>query len=254
MGSSQRLAPAQGGGRAVIELLEGLVEAPHAAEAGGQGHLAHRKVGLVDQLLGQQHPPGLGHADRRGAQVLQEQPPQLPPADAHAFGQALDISVVERAGLDQGQGARDGVGRAVPGAQLRRGLGPAAQAGAIAGLLGRGGAGVEGDVLAQRRAGRAHRPAIDARRPHRHEQPAVEAGVAGLDGAVANVGVESSMRSGDHSPDGEDPHGVSRFSDVVTLQTRETGPRSWPCPPSGAQPRRAAVPNASGRTILRLPP
>jgi hypothetical protein len=153
-GADHGLAPAQGGGRSVVELLEGLVEAPHAAEAGGQGHLAHRQVGLVDQLLGQQHPPRLGHPDRCRAQMLQEQPPQLPPADArrarpgsrHRLPSSREESRAHR--LDQRQGARDGVGRPVPGPQLRRGLGPAAQAGAIAGLLGRGGGGVEGDVLA----------------------------------------------------------------------------------------------------------
>jgi hypothetical protein len=144
--------------------------------------------------------------------MLQEQPPQLPPADADPLCQGLDVCLIQRARLDQGQGARDGVGRAVPGPQLRRGLGPAAQAGAVAGFLGRGGAGVEGDVLAQRRAGRTHRPAVDARRLHGHEQPAVEAGVAGLDGAVAGVGIE--VHGGDHSAE---RGGVSRFSDVVIV-------------------------------------
>ena len=72
------LQPAQGARRAVVELLEGLVEPPHAAEAGGHRHLGHRQARLADQLLGQQHPPGLGHRDGGGAEMLPEQPPQLP--------------------------------------------------------------------------------------------------------------------------------------------------------------------------------
>ena len=85
---------AQRAGRAVEELLEGLVEAPHAAEAGGQRHLGHRQARLVDQLLGEQHAPGLGDRDRRGAEMLLEQPPQLPLADAEPLGQRLDVGLV----------------------------------------------------------------------------------------------------------------------------------------------------------------
>ena len=67
--------------------------------------------------------------------MLAEQPPQLPLADAEPLGQGLDVAVVERAGLDQRQRARDGVRRAAPGAEFGRGFRPAAQAGPEAGLL-----------------------------------------------------------------------------------------------------------------------
>jgi hypothetical protein len=85
--------------------LEGLVEAADAAEAGGHRHLGHGQASLMDQLLGQQHPAGLRHRHRRGAEMLAEQAAQLPFADAQPVGEALDIGRVQRAGLDQGERA-----------------------------------------------------------------------------------------------------------------------------------------------------
>ena len=101
----------------------------------------------MDELLGEQHAARLGDGDRRGAQMLPEQPPELALADAEPSGQRIDIRLVQRAELDQRQRARDGVGGAAPGAEVRRGFRPAAQAGAKAGLLGRRGRRVERDVL-----------------------------------------------------------------------------------------------------------
>ena len=75
--------------------------------------------------------------------MLAEQPPQLALADAEALGQGVDVAVVERAGLDQDERAGDGVRRAAPGAEVRRGLRPAAQAGPKARLLRRRGRGIE---------------------------------------------------------------------------------------------------------------
>ncbi len=162
----------------------------------------------MDQLLGQQHAAGLGDRDRRGAQVLAEQAPQLALADAEALGQGVDVGLVECAGLDQAQRAGDGVRGAAPGGEIGRGFGTAAQARPVAGFLGAGGREVEGDVLGFRRAGRADRTAIDAGGLDAYEQASVEPGVAGGDGAVAGVGVHI------HAVD-IDPRGpiVSRFSD-----------------------------------------
>ena len=163
----------------------------------------------MDQLLGQQHAAGLGDGDRRGAEVLAEQPPQLPLADAEPVGQGVDVAVVERAGLDQDERAGDGVRRAAPGAEVRRGLRPAAQAGAKARLLRRRGGGIEGHVLALGRARRADRAAVDAGGLHPDEQAPVEAGVAGFKGAVAGVVIEIHA-----TKMGARRHLVSRFSDM----------------------------------------
>ena len=58
----------------------------------------------------------------------------------------------KRAGFDQAERARYGVGAAAPEGQVGRGFRPAAQTGAKAGFLRRGGGGEEPDVLALRRA------------------------------------------------------------------------------------------------------
>ena len=61
--------------------------------------------------------------------MLAEQPPQLPLADAEPAGEAFDIGLIEAAGFDQRQRARDGVGGAAPEREVGRGFRPAAQAG-----------------------------------------------------------------------------------------------------------------------------
>ncbi len=232
--------------RAVVELLEGLVEAPHAAEARRHRDLRHRQPGLLDQLLGEQHAAGLGDRDRRGAEVLAEQPPQLPLADAQPVGQAVDVRLVERAGLDQAERAGDRVRGAAPGGEVRRGLRPAAQAGAEAGALCRRGGRVEAHVLALRGARRADRPAVDAGGLHPHEQPAVEAGVAGGKRAVAGVVVHiHAPKMGRPAPD------VSRFSDLNRPRCR------LGCEPGGSRssPGRArGPPRPAGRSPGRRPP
>src|SRR5947209_1516376 len=45
----------QGAGRAMKEVAEYLVEAPHAAESGGERNFSHRHSRFVDELLGKKH-------------------------------------------------------------------------------------------------------------------------------------------------------------------------------------------------------
>ena len=90
------LRGAERAGRPAEQLAEGLVEAAHAAEARGQRHLGHRQARVVHQLLGEQHAPRLGDGDRRGAEMLLEQPPQLAAADAQPLGQRLDVGIARR--------------------------------------------------------------------------------------------------------------------------------------------------------------
>ena len=128
--------------------------------------------------------------------MLLEQPPQLPLADAEPFGQRIDARAlaVERAVRDQGKAARDRVRRAAPRAEVGRRLRPAAQAGAEAGLLRRGGAGEEAAILELGGARRADRPAIDPGRGDADEQAPVEARVAALQRPVAGTGIEPDER------------------------------------------------------------
>ena len=79
------LAP-QRARRPLEELSEGLVEAPHAAKAGGQCDRRHGQLRVVDELLGEQHAPCLRDRVGRCTQVLREQPTQLAPAHAQALG------------------------------------------------------------------------------------------------------------------------------------------------------------------------
>ena len=62
----------------------------------GQRHFGHRQARLVQQLLGEQHAPRLGDGDRRGAEMVLEQPAQLAAADAQPLGQHLDTGVARR--------------------------------------------------------------------------------------------------------------------------------------------------------------
>ena len=206
------LAP-QGAWRPAIELLEGLVEPADAAEARGERDLGHRQPGVVDQLLGEQHATGLGHGDRRGAEMLLEQAAELASADAQALGQRVDAGLVavERALGDERKAARHRVRGAAPGAEIRRRLRPAAQAGAEASLLRRGGRGKEAAVLELGRACRADRAAVDPGRGDADEQAAVEARVTGLERPVAGLGIE--LFHGPRMPRARSPR--SRFSDMV---------------------------------------
>ena len=145
----------------------------------------------MQELLGEQHAPRLGDRDRRGAEVLPEQPAQLSAADAQPLGQRFDAGFVLVQGSlgDQGQCAADGIGRATPEGELGGDFGAAAQARSEAGLLRRGGRGKEAAILELRHARRADRPAVDAGRRHAHEDPAVETDVMGLESAVESASV-----------------------------------------------------------------
>ena len=181
---------AQQVGRPSVQRAEHLVETPDAAETRRHRDVHHREPGFVNELLGEQYAAGLRHRDRRCAQVLVEQTSELPLAEAQARGERVHAGVVQCAELDQRQRARHAVRRAVPGGQLRRRLGTAAQAGTEPRRLRGGGGPEEPHVLTLRRSRRADRTAVDPRRRHPAEEDAVEARVPRADRAVAGVGVE----------------------------------------------------------------
>ena len=119
--------------------------------------------------------------------MLAEQTAQLTAAHAQPAGQRVEIGIVESAHLDQSQRARYRVGRAAPRAEIGRRFRPAAQAGAKAGLLRRGGRGKESHVLGTRDARRTDRPTIDAGRLDAGEEPSVEARVALTERAITGI-------------------------------------------------------------------
>jgi AraC family transcriptional regulator of adaptative response / DNA-3-methyladenine glycosylase II len=124
-----------------------------------------------------------------------EQPMQVALAVAEALGKAANPVPVDHAVADQAHRAGDCVGANVPlgraGARVRA----APSAGAEAGTLGSGSAGVEPDVGPLGRHCRAGRPAVDARGLHCREEPAVEAAVPAADGAIARIEVEHVVKT-----------------------------------------------------------
>ena len=155
-------AASQACGRASVQRLKGFVETAHAAEAGSHRDFDHRQTTFVQKLFGQQYPSRLRHGDRRNPQMLLEQAPQLPFTERKLLRKTGDIALVQSAGFDQLQGARECFRRVLPSGEVRRNFRPAAQAGAEAGVLGRCGVAVETYVLAPGCARATDRAAIDA--------------------------------------------------------------------------------------------
>ena len=133
-------------GRAAERARDGGTQPAGAAEAGGVREVFERQVGLVEQPAREVDALAHQHRARRGAQVLGEQPPEVPLADAEPVGQAVDA----RLGAEQPQRARHRRRRPLPRRRGGRGLGAAAAARAVAGFLGRGGRGEERHVLGLR--------------------------------------------------------------------------------------------------------
>src|SRR5262249_35177110 len=184
-----RPAP-QLGRRARERALDVAVEAPAAAEAGHERHLAAVERGLVEELLREVDAAGEGDGERRRARVREEEPPEVARGDAEAAGQALHAVVVEGALSDEAQGAGDDARRAEPRGRAGRRLGPTAQAGTEPGGLRGGRAREVADVLVLGGTGRAHGPTIDPRGRHADEEAAVPPRVAGAARAIAGPAVE----------------------------------------------------------------
>ncbi len=198
------------GGFAVDGAVE-FVEAADAAEPRGERDLGHRQLALVDQDVGGGEALGLGDGDRRRADMLAEQSPHLPLAEAEPVAEGVDADLdpgdfVEPAAVDQRQCAPHARRRPGPRGAARRGVGAAALARTVAGGDGLGGGGDERHVPGERRPRRADRAAEDAGRPHAGEEASVGARVARHDRGVAGGGIEgpgvfaSSMASGDIRP------------------------------------------------------
>ena len=158
-------------GRHPIARLEQRVEAPQALEAARQRDVGDRQRGVGQQALGEQQPLRLRVLDRRDAELGEEDAPQMTARDADARGEMLRCPPSsQRAVLDQVDRACASRAPASTLALPGRELGTAAQARPIAVDLGRRRAGKEAAVLALRRAHRAHRAAVDARRAKRRRK------------------------------------------------------------------------------------
>src|SRR5580692_4073968 len=141
------------------EPLKNLVEAAHAPEPRGEGNLRHRKTRLLNQLLCKEHAAGLRDRNRGGAEVLLEQPSELPPADAEAFGEGLHPAfAVEVSFGDEREPSRDRIRGPAPGTEVEHRLRAASETRTEACFVSRGGRRIESTVLQLWRACGAYRP------------------------------------------------------------------------------------------------
>ena len=129
----------------------------------------------------------LGDGDRTGPQMLTKQPPKLALTHAYPVGQGLQIIPVQRPKLDQGQGARHGIGRPAPSAKVRRGFWPTAQTGPKSSLLSGRSRLNKDDIFRLGRAGRTDGAAIDARGLDADKDPPVKTRIADQQGSVLGI-------------------------------------------------------------------
>ena len=160
-------------------MREGVVESAQAREAAGERDLGDRQDRLGQQLLGQEEPPREQQLDRRNAQLLLHDAPNLPRAELELFGDRLEPRLlVQRALLEALHNqVRDPL-RIVHRRASRRQLRPAPQARAEAGLLGFLRRVEEPAVGRLWRLRRADRPAINPGGRDADEEDAVKPPIA----------------------------------------------------------------------------
>ena len=125
----------EGGRRHRKDLADGLVELAHAAESGGKGDVRDFHGGGDQQGAG-----GLGAArprqgQRAGAEFVAEDPVELARGVAEPGRQPLDAVAVDHAVIDQPHGPAGDIGAHVPGRRAGHGLGQAAFARTVAGVV-----------------------------------------------------------------------------------------------------------------------
>ena len=116
-------------------LADGVVALAHAGEAGGEGHVGDREMGRLEQHARRLAALRPRQGQRTGPHFGGDEAVQLAGAVAQTAGQALDPLPVDDAVADQAHGPADDIGPGVPLGRAGRGVGPAAQAGAEAGLF-----------------------------------------------------------------------------------------------------------------------
>jgi hypothetical protein len=130
---------------------------------------------------------GLRQLDRRDAQLALEHAAEMTVAHAQLAGELGHPPAVERARADPVRRHPREPRHGVDQRPSRRQLGAAAQARPKPCVLG-GGRGLEEPAaVVIRHTSRADRPAVDPRRRDAHEEESVEAGVAGVERALAHI-------------------------------------------------------------------
>ena len=220
-----------------VDLADRLVELAQAREAGRERDVDDGQVRGLQQRPRHARALRPGQRERRRAQVVDEDPPQLPLAVAQAMRQAGHALAVHEALVDEAHRAAGDVAAQVPLGGARRGARDAALARPEPGALRGRGRGVEADAVAPRGHGRAARPAVDAGGGDRREEVAVEAAIAAGDGAI--VALEGGVGLGDR---GRHALRVPPSRSVCSRES-DIADRGWaparPDPPSLTLPPRA---------------
>ena len=120
------------------------------------------------------------------AKVFCEQPAQVPARHAQPSGQALDITVVQRALGDQPQTTIHRCRSASPGGRARRTLGSASQTRAKARFTRSRGRKEKPDVLASWEIGGADGATVDSRRLYTDEETPIESGISRKPGSFVD--------------------------------------------------------------------
>jgi hypothetical protein len=191
----------------------------------------------------------LCHGERRSAYVLEEQPIEVPRANADPGGELADRGLIERAFLDETQRAPHDRRGSEPRWCTRRSLGAAAETRPEARFGGRR----RGHVIAHvaspgGRRCRADRTAVNARGSHGDEELAVEARIAAQARPLEHGGVEWSgvWHGSDDTP--RRFRGLAIFGRVCRAR-HSAGRRSRSC---RADPMTRAMPGSarSGAGLL----
>ncbi len=140
--------------------MAGAVELAQAPKAGRERNLGDRKVGVVKKAPREMCTRRAGQPIGRHTQMRDEEATQMPCGHAKPGAKLGFARTVERAVENQLYRSTNELG-AVPRDLLRRSVRPAAQAGTVAGSLGRGSARIAPDVLGTRLRA-TPRQAIDA--------------------------------------------------------------------------------------------
>jgi hypothetical protein len=120
--------PAQRGGRPPPRRFERRIEPANAAESRRERNLGKRHRRSVDELFREVQPARLKHRERRSAEMLKKEAPQVSRANAQAVRQRLDRKITCDGVVDQTPGASHGAIRSVPRGGAWRNLRPAAEA------------------------------------------------------------------------------------------------------------------------------
>ena len=176
--------------------LEDGVEAAQALESAGEGDAGYRQGRVHEEPLGEQQAVRLRELHRGHAELPLQGPSEMTLADAQLAGELGHAPAIERARADavcrHSRQPRHGVDQRPAGRQL----GPAAEAGAESVPLGGRGGVEETPAIGVGHSRGTHRPAVDPRRGDADEEHPVEAGVACIQRASADVGTEDEVWGG----------------------------------------------------------